>query len=484
MDWSELFQLAPEARSRHRFHLIGIGGTGLGPIAHVLLEMGFQVSGSDQAASPRTEALAAAGARVRVGHSAAHLYTDEAPQQPDVVLVSAAVPPTNPELMTAQTAGIPVIRRRELLGPLTAGRRVIAVAGTHGKTTTTAMIAHILTKVGLEPGYIIGSEIPGLGAGALGRGPHFVIEADEYDEAFLGLAPTVIVLTNVDWDHPDYFHTPAAYAAAFCRFLNRLQPGGRLIYCQDDAEAEALVASIPTEVLPSAQRLGYGSRSRATWQARFIDIGPDQTTYELHGPGGAMWPVHLRVPGLHNVLNSIAALLAAQTIGISVATAAPLLASYSGAVRRFQVKGEAGGILVIDDYAHHPTEVRTTLAAARAAYPDRTIWAVYQPHTYSRTRILLDQFEGVFAAADHVLITEIYPAREAPDPRVNPAQVVAVSRHRHARVSGDLETTLALLAHEVQPPAVVVILSAGDATRLAPALLQRLQTRTTAGLSS
>jgi UDP-N-acetylmuramate--alanine ligase len=474
MDWSELFHLAPEARRHHRFHLIGIGGAGLGPIAQVLLEMGFQVSGSDQTASPRTEALAAAGARIWMGHAAAHLYTEEAPQRPDAVLISAAVPPTNPERMAAQAAGIPVIRRRDLLGPLTAGRRVIAVAGTHGKTTTTAMIAHILTGVGLAPGYIIGSEMPGLGAGALGRGPHFVIEADEYDEAFLGLTPAVIVLTNIDWDHPDYFHTPAAYAEAFRRFLGRLQPGGRLIYCQDDAGLEELLASIPTEALPAAQRLGYGSRSRATWQARFIEIGPEQTTYELHSPDGATWSVRLRVPGLHNVLNSVAALLAAQAAGIAVAKAAPFLATFGGAVRRFQLKGEAGGVLIVDDYAHHPTEVRTTLAAARAAYPDRTIWAVYQPHTYSRTRILLEQFEGVFAAADHVLITDIYPAREAPDPRVTPAQVVAVSRHRHARASGDLNATLALLVAEVQPPAVVVILSAGDATRLAPALLQQL----------
>ncbi|MCX7853131.1 MAG: UDP-N-acetylmuramate--L-alanine ligase [Caldilineales bacterium] len=474
MDWFELFQLAPEARRRHRFHLIGIGGAGLGPIAQVLLEMGFQVSGSDQAASPRTEALAAAGARVHVGHAAGHLYAEEAPHRPDAVLISAAVPPTNPEVMAAQAAGIPVIRRRDLLGPLTAGRRVIAVAGTHGKTTTTAMIAHILTGVGLAPGYIIGSEMPGLGAGALGRGPHFVIEADEYDEAFLGLAPTVIVLTNIDWDHPDYFRTPAAYADAFRRFVGRLQPGGRLIYCQDDAETEALVASIPPEALPAAQRLGYGSRSRAVWQARFIEIGPDQTTYELRSPNGAAWPVRLRVPGLHNVLNSVAALLVAQTVGVSVPTAAPFLASFGGAVRRFQVKGEAGGVLIIDDYAHHPTEVRTTLAAARAAYPDRTIWAVYQPHTYSRTRILLEQFDGVFAAADHVLVTDIYPAREPPDPSVTSAQVVAASRHRHARASGSLEATLALLVAEVQPPAVVVILSAGDATRLATDLLRRL----------
>lgn len=474
MDWTELFRLAPEARRHHRFHLIGIGGAGLGPIAQVLLEMGFRVSGSDQAASPRTEALAAAGARVYVGHDAGHLYAEEAPHRPDAVLLSAAVPPTNPERMAAEAAGIPVIRRRDLLGPLTAGRRVIAVAGTHGKTTTTAMIAHILAGVGLAPGYIIGSEIPGLGAGALGQGPHFVIEADEYDEAFLGLSPTIIVLTNIDWDHPDYFHTPAAYADAFRRFIGRLQPGGRLIYCQDDPETEALVTSISTERLPAAQRLGYGSRSRATWQARFIEITPDQTTYELRSPNGATWPVRLRVPGLHNVLNSVAALLAAQAVGVAVGTAAPFLATYGGAVRRFQVKGETGGVLIIDDYAHHPTEVRTTLAAARAAYPDRTIWAVYQPHTYSRTRILLAQFEGVFAAADHVLITDIYPAREPPDPRVTPAQVVAASRHRHARASGDLEATLALLVAEVQSPAVVVILSAGDATRLASALLERI----------
>lgn len=469
MTWQTLFELPESGRRRHRIHLVGAGGTGLAPIAQVLLQLGFQVSGSDQQQSAATEALHAAGVRVVHGHHAAHLESETPPHYPDLVLISSAVPATNPEVTAAQDLGVPVIKREALWRPMLAGRRLIAVAGTHGKTTTTGMIAFLLARGGLDPGYIIGSPIPGLGNSAAGAGPWFVIEADEYDYAFLGLQPDIIVLTSLEWDHPDCFPTPAAYEEAFRRFTGNLRPEGWVVYCHADANLQALAAAIGND-----RWLGYGSRATALWQAQAIDIGPQGTRYTLHGPGGEMQPVQLAVPGLHNVLNSAAALIAAERAGLPLATAAPLLAGFRGARRRFERVGEAGGVLVIDDYAHHPTEIRSTLAAARAVYPDRTIWAVYQPHTYSRTRTLLDQFDGVFAAADQVVICDIYPAREAEDPRISAAQVAAASRHAQARAAGPLPAVLDHLSRHVQPGSLVLILSAGTATTLGPALLERL----------
>ena len=511
-DWRLLFEATSSSdgvgsanvrlkRQAHRVHLVGIGGAGLAPIANVLLQLGFQVSGSDQKNSSRAADLAGAGAVVHIGHSAANLIaeasrqlprtsprpsahtmlphrplppssgTGSAPQntQPDLVLISSAVPLSNPEVQAAMAAGIPVVRRSEFLGPLTAGRRVIAVAGTHGKTTTTAMIAHMLVAAGQKPGYIIGSEVAELGHSAAGSGPAFVIEADEYDFAFLGLQPALIVLTSLEWDHPDCFPTPASYIDAFRRFVEQLEVGGQVIYCQDDAGLQALATDVGNH-----HWLSYGSRSAATWQARAIDIGPQGTAYTLHGHDGTQVMVRLGVHGLHNVLNSTGALLATRQAGVSLAEAALTLPSFRGAGRRFEVKGEAGGVLVIDDYGHHPTEIQTTLAAARAIYPEREIWAVYQPHTYSRTRALLDHFEGVFAAADHVLITDIFGAREAEDPSVTPALVVAASRHHHASASGDLAATAGVLQANLRPNSVVVILSAGTGTDLAPMLLAAL----------
>ncbi len=469
MSWPSLFTLAPEQRHRRRLHLIGIGGSGLAPIAAILLEMGFQVSGSDQSASARTEALAQAGARVSLGHDAAHLRRPTGPTQPDLVLISSAIPAQNPELLAAQAAGIPVVKRQDLLGPLTGGRRVIAVAGTHGKTTTTGMIAHLLARSGRAPGYIIGSALPNLGASALGAGPDFVIEADEYDNAFLGLAPKLIVLTNIDWDHPDCFPTAAAYEDSFRRFIARLQPGGHIIYCHDDPTLRRLAAEHP-----GLNWHSFGSRAGAAWSVRAIAIEQRQTSYHLCGPNGHLQPVHVAVPGLHNALNSAAALVAAALSGLALATAAPLLADFGGAGRRFEVRGENNGVLVVDDYAHHPTEIRVTLAAARAAYPERELWAVYQPHTYSRTRALLDRFDGAFAAADHVLITDIYAAREPVDASITPAQIAAASRHPHALPTGDLAATLQSLKASVGPGSLVLILSAGNATDLAPALLKEV----------
>ncbi len=470
--WNHLFQLPPNKRSEHRIHLVGIGGTGLAPIAKVLLELGFQVSGSDREPSSRTETLSKMGARVFIGHDADNLYASDASPEPDLVLISSAIPTDNTEVLAAEARGIPVVKRSELLGPLTAGRTVIAVAGTHGKTTTTGMIAHLLTQAGLEPGYIIGSSVPGLGMSTAGKGPIFVIEADEYDYAFLGLSPSTIVLTSLEWDHPDCFPTQEDYHVAYGQFLDQLRPGGSVIYCRDDAPLPAIF-QLPEA---SSEWQNYGSRNGVAWKVGSIEMSPAATTFVLRTPSGETYSVQIAIPGLHNILNSAGALIAAHQAGVPLAEAAASLASYRGAERRFEIKGEAGDVIVIDDYAHHPTEIRSTLSAARATYPDRDIWAVYQPHTYSRTRTFLGEYEGVFSAADHLVVTGIYAAREQADPNINAAQVIAASRHEMAKAIDQLPQVLDYLASHVEPHSVVIILSAGTATWLGPELLQALAT--------
>lgn len=469
MDWTTLFSLPKELRPRHRVHLVGIGGTGLAPIAKVLLQLGFQVSGSDREANKRTEILQTLEARTFVGHNASHLFNDAPPEQPDLLLISSAVPPENPEVQQARAWGIPVVKRNDILGPLTADRQVIAVAGTHGKTTTTAMIAHILIRAGRRPGYIIGSEIPELGFSDAGQEPLFIIEADEYDHMFLGLRPWQLVLTNLEWDHPDMFPTPEAYQDAFRRLLSRVQPGGGVIYCRNDR----VLRDWEREGLLAGER-SYGSFHGADARAEDIDLGPEGAHYRLITARGD-YQISIAIPGVHNVLNSMAALLAVEAAGLPLTEAISHLATYQGAARRFERKGEARGVLIIDDYAHHPAEIRSTLQAARSAYPEREIWAIYQPHTYSRTRTFLDQFNGAFSFADHLIVTDIYAAREAPDPNITPELVAAASHHEQAQAIHDLDGIADHLLQVLKPHSLVIILSAGTATRLGPMLLAGLE---------
>ncbi len=472
-NWQDLFQLPASERDRRRIHLVGIGGTGLGPIAKVLLEMGFQVSGSDQSPSPRTKSLRPMGADITIGHEGDNLRRQTDPALPDLVLISSAIPDSNGEVIAAGEADIAVVKREALLGPLTTGRKVIAVAGTHGKTTTTGMIALLLKSGGIDAGYIIGSDIPGLGMSSAGSNEWFVIEADEYDYAFLGLSPHIAVLTSLDWDHPDCFPTREIYEDAFQHFLANLQPDGQIIYCRDDPAVRQLNARSTV----TASRHGYGTRNGASYEIGNIEISAAETSYDLTvSPENDVATVRLAIPGLHNVLNSTGALIAAKLAGVDWNKAVSHISDYKGAGRRFEIKGEVGGVLVIDDYAHHPAEIRSTLAAARAAYPDREIWAVYQPHTYSRTRTFLAAYEGVFSAADHLIITDIYAAREAQDANITPESVVASSRHPDGSSIGSLDDVLLYLKQHVGPNSIMIILSAGTATKLGPELLRWLQT--------
>ncbi len=447
-------------------HLIGIGGSGLSAIARLLLESGFSVSGSDRTQSDLAKQLAAAGATVFTGHTAENI------RGADLVVRSSAIPDSNPEVTAALAAGIPVLKRADFLGQLMRGRLGIAVAGTHGKTTTTAMLAWLLVACGEDPSYIIGGVSKNLNNNAhAGRGQAFVIEADEYDRMFLGLSPQIAVVTMMEHDHPDCFPTAQEYYDAFAAFVRRLQPGGLLLTSADDPHAPALAAELPA----GCRHLSYGMSPSADLRASSLtrNSAGGFTFQVIDNTGEMVMEIALEVPGEHNVRNALAAFAVARELSLDLAAAASALARFSGTGRRFDLRGEANGVVIIDDYAHHPTEIRATLAAARSRYADRRIWAVWQPHTYSRTLALLPEFKNAFGDADQVIVTAIYAAREK-DPGFSASQVVAEMPHSAARYIPALTDVRDTLLAELQPGDVVLVLSAGDADQVSTQILAAL----------
>ena len=395
-------------------HFIGIGGSGLSAIARMLKESGYTVTGSDQALSPFAADLQAMGVEVFIGHHPRNI------QGADWVVRSSAVSDENVEVQAAQAAGIPVFKRADFLGKLMEDKTGIAVAGTHGKTTTTAMLAFSLSEMGLDPSFIVGGNLSNLGVNArAGKGGIFVIEADEYDRMFLGLKPHVEVITSVEYDHPDCFPTYEDMLSAFESFISLLPHDGTLVASLDDAGATSLMMKARRS---GRQVMAYSLEQERTinaprWmQARMITSNArGGFDFEAATNVGSIASVQvtLQVPGRHNVSNALAALSAVALLGRSIEEAAAALGKFTGTSRRFEIRGEQNGILVIDDYAHHPTEIRATLAAARARYPGRRIIAVWQPHTYSRTRALFEDFVNAFGDADETIVTEVYAAREA-----------------------------------------------------------------------
>ena len=455
-----------------RLHIVGIGGTGMSAIARVLLGRGFRVSGSDQQGNAQTDALAAAGATIHIGHLA------EFVNDVDAVVVSSAVPPTNPEWVAALSRGLPVLKRADLLGELMQGTFGIAVAGSHGKTTTTGMIAHILMECGLDPTVILGGTLAELGGnGRFGEGPHFVVEADEYDRMFLGLRPQMAVITNIEHDHPDLFPTAADYCDAFAQFAALLPPDGRLIICADDVGAAELSATLQ----PSGAHVityGLGEPGEKQPDVRALDVRPNQmggSDFVVEVAGQSVGLARIRLPGLHNVRNALAAFVVTLELSIDFAQACRALAGFGGVQRRFQLIGEAGGVTVIDDYAHHPTEIRATLAAARQRYPGRRLWAVWQPHTYSRTRLLREEFAASFAQADRVVALDIYGSREVVDPDITTTGVLERMDHPHAVYVADRRDAADYLLQRLHPDDVVLTLGAGDGDVIGHWVLEGLQ---------
>jgi len=451
-----------------RVHFIGIGGAGLSAIARVLLEQGAVVSGSDLVLSPVAESLAQAGVQVHVGHRAAQV--DGA----DYVVASAAVPEDNVEVQAARAAGIPVLPRAQLLSDLMDGHVGVAVAGTHGKTTTTAMIASILWEGGLDPTFVIGGVVAGLDTNArAGTGPHFVVEADEYDRVFLALRPAVAVVTNVDHDHPDCYPTVEEYRAAFAQFVELVPADGFLVTCWDHPVSRQLGEARHARGLPVAF---YGLGDGALWRAE--EVQPNfagGSDFLVLREGQVLGLVRLRVPGQHNVVNAVAALAVSDYLGVPFPTARSALREFRGGVRRFELKGEADGVVVVDDYAHHPAELRATLAAARERFPGRPLWAVWQPHTYSRTQALLTDFARAFDQADHVVLLPIYAAREQDTLGVSSADVAAAMQHPDVWQVDSLEEAVVVLGTAARPGDVVLTLGAGDGDRVGEWLLVALR---------
>jgi UDP-N-acetylmuramate--alanine ligase len=450
-------------------HLVGIGGTGLSAIARVLLGRGFEVSGSDRQLNELTSSLEESGATIYEGHAAEQI------EGADVVLVSSAVPSQNPEVRAAAQAGITIVKRNEFLGKLMSGSYGVAVAGTHGKTTTTGMIAQIMMEAGLDPTVIVGAELPLLGSnGRAGQSDYFIIEADEYDHMFLGLQPRMAIVTNVEYDHPDLFSSPDAYRDAFMAFVDRITDGGHLFTCADDPGAEALAEYARTQPLTVST---YGVNN-GQWQA--VDIRANQlggSDFLVQHTGAVVGLARLRVPGEHNVRNAMAAVAAMSTIGVEFDSIRSALGAFGGLGRRFQLLGEVGDVAIVDDYAHHPTEIRATLAAARQRFSGRRIWAVWQPHTFSRTKMMLNEFAGCFDLADRVVALDIYRSREKDTLGVDTAQVVDEITNTAVEHVGSIGEAADHLLARVVPGDVVITLSAGDGNLVGQLLLEQLGQR-------
>ncbi len=440
-------------------HIVGIGGSGMSSIATILVERGDQVSGCDRAANAATKRLADQGVAIAIGHDASHITGI------DRLLVTSALPLDHVELVAAHQAAIPVLTRHDLWRAWSAERPTLAVTGTHGKTTTTAMLAVIFKHAGYTPGFLIGAEVPALGAsGAWGQGP-LVLEADEYARTFLALDPTIGIITNLDWDHVDIYPSQAEYDAAFLEFASKpsLQA---LVLCGDDAGTQRVLADV------AAIRCGLAEHN--AWRATAIQATPDGMLFELISPVAEPIAVQLAVAGLHNVQNALLALAAAHAYGVDLAVAAAAITHYQGAARRFEPKGKVGNVRVFDDYAHHPAEIRATLAAARARFPEQRIVAYFQPHTFSRLEAFLAEFQTAFEQADVVRIGAVYGARETSkgDPT---AQIVAGMQHPNALAVGDLNQAFEQLLHDVQAGDVVLTLGAGDGVSVGERLVAALR---------
>jgi UDP-N-acetylmuramate--alanine ligase len=457
-----------------RVHFIGIGGSGLSAIARLLKESGYEVTGSDKSLSQFAVDLQNDGVTVYIGHHPRNVAGA------DWVVRSSAVTDENPEVEAAKKAGTPVYKRADFLGQLMADKNGVAVAGTHGKTTTTAMIAWMLYALKRDPSFIVGGTLNNLKVNArAGRGEAFVIEADEYDRMFLGLKPRIEIITNLEHDHPDCYPRFEDLYAAFQGFIDLLPADGALIACADDEGAVKLLSYARKK---SLNTICYSAKPEMTlnspqWiQARTLK--PNErggfnfsAATNLGSESANMIQGSLQVPGEHNVRNALAALCVSALMGIPLQEAANVLADFTGTGRRFEVRGQRKGVTVIDDYAHHPTEIRATLAAAKARYPNHRIWAVWQPHTYSRTQILLYEFSRAFADADQVLVTEIYASREAKQD-FSSAEVVSAMPHPSVQYSGSLENTTKLLRKKLQSGDVLIVLSAGDADQISTNILK------------
>jgi UDP-N-acetylmuramate--alanine ligase len=451
------------ATSQHA-HFIGIGGIGMSGIAEILLNLGFKVSGSDLRRGPVTDRLAQMGATVYEGHDAANIAGAT------VVVTSSAVSEANPEVVEARARKIPVIQRAEMLAELMRLKYGIAIAGMHGKTTTTSMVASVLAAGGLDPTVVVGGRVDAFGSNAkLGSSQYLVAEADESDRSFLKLSPILAVVTNLDREHMDCYRDMADVEQAFLTFIDKLPFYGAVTACVDNP----LLAAI----LPRAHRrvFTYGVAAEADYRLEFVEAGQGSfARFQVVTAAGALGPFELHVPGHHNILNATAAVAIAHQLGISGEKIALGLSHFRGVDRRFQLRGKARGVTVVDDYGHHPTEIRATLAAARECGHQR-IHVVFQPHRYTRTLDLLDQFTGAFADADAVLVLPIYAASEEPIPGVTAERLAERIEGPTVQFAPDFPAAIAAVAAQAREGDLILTLGAGSVSQLAPQILAALE---------
>jgi UDP-N-acetylmuramate--alanine ligase len=449
-------------------HFVGVGGAGMCALAEAMVRGGVKVTGSDASPGASVDALGAMGVVVHEGHDAS--YVDGA----DAVVATAAVGPENPEIRAARERGIPVMKRAEALGHWVAKGRVVAVAGTHGKTSTTTMTTHVLAAGGLDPTGLVGGTVRAWGGNLRpGESDLFVVEADEFDRSFLHLNPDVAVVTNVEPDHLDVYGSFAEVSEAFRTFLEGRRARASIVACGDDPGAGRLVQGFPDVVT-------YGTNAGS--QIRAIDIEPlgARNRFRIMDHGRDRGWFELEAPGVHNVRNALGAAGAARAVGVDWNDIRSGLAAYGGVGRRFDTLGERRGIAVVDDYAHHPTEVAATLSAARRAFPGRRLVAVFQPHLFTRTRDFHTAFGRALSEADEVWVTAIYPAREAPIPGITARLVVDATRAAglsRVRYEADLDALPDALAEALEPADVCLTLGAGSIERVGPALIRALEDR-------
>ncbi|HEY6008517.1 MAG TPA: UDP-N-acetylmuramate--L-alanine ligase [Geobacteraceae bacterium] len=453
-----------------KIHFVGIGGIGMSGIAEVLLNLGYKVSGSDLRQSETTERLASLGGEIHIGHARENL------SNVDVVVTSTAVQTDNPEVLEAQERMIPVIPRAEMLAELMRMKYGIAIAGTHGKTTTTSMVATVLTHGGIDPTIVIGGKLNTLGTNAkLGQGKFLVAEADESDGSFLKLSPTIAVVTNIDADHLDFYKGGIEeIKSTFVDFINKVPFYGMAVLCLEDRNV--------AEIIPWVKKrfVTYGLSSQADIRATHVRLTGNSTTFVAHYKGYRMGEVTFGMPGAHNVLNALATIAVAMELDVPFAQIQEGFARFGGVGRRFQIKGEVNDIMVVDDYGHHPAEIRATLAAGKNGWPERRLVVAFQPHRYTRTKELFDEFVTAFYDADVLVLTDIYAASEQPIEGVSAETLAAaIRKHGQKDVSfvADREAIPEHLAGIVRPGDIVLTLGAGNIWQAGEALLAKLQAK-------
>lgn len=453
-----------------KVHFIGIGGTGISAIALLLLEKGWQISGTDKTTSRYFEAVTAGGAQTFVGHS------PELALSADIIVRSSAVHDDDPEVIAAYAKGLPVLKRSEFLPVLTSGYQTLAVAGSHGKTTCTAMLIVMLRWLELDPTFILGAQIRPLATNAhAGSGDLFVIEADEYDYMFLGLNPKISLLTNVEYDHPDFFTTPEIYMKAFADFIRRTQPGGAVIACAEDEGVRELLAKNQFE---GVNVHTYGYSSDCVYQIQNVSWNGEGYSFSLlHQPSQqVLGSFALSLPGRHNLLNAAGALAVLHQLGLNPALARESLVEFKGTERRFDPVCRKGDTIVINDYGHHPTQLNLTLEAARELYPDHRLWAVWEPHTYSRTDRMREGFSAALERADRVVILPTFAARETVETDT-PSQIAHEVADAKAVYIESFADAADYVASEASGLNVVIVFSAGKGPEFANMLCQRLEAR-------